>query len=184
MEEPAHVARSARVVGEANETVAAITSALGAAGLMVLSEPSAQLDVLVFVAPESPTMTFAGTSPAEFAGSLGGVLRGAFLALQSGVAAMRAGSGRGSVVLVAPPALHRAFDAPRQGLRLLAKAAALELGPEGIRVNIVLPGAGETPLGGDCAPANIAAAVAFIASDQSRFMTGADLVVDGGAMIS
>ena len=102
--------------------------------------------------------------------------------LQSGVGAMRERGGGGSVVFVAPPADRRAFDAVRQGLRLMVKAAALELGPEGVRGNIVLPGAGPAPLGRACTPRDIADAVAFAASDRARFMTGADLVVDGGAM--
>ncbi len=99
------------------------------------------------------------------------------------MAAIRAKGAGGAVVFVAPPASsHRAFDALQQGLRLLTKAAALELGPEGIRVNIVLPGAGDTPLGRSCVPADVAAGVAFAASPRAHFMTGADLVVDGGRL--
>ena len=87
------------------------------------------------------------------------------------------------MVFVAPRAgACRAFDALTQGLRLMTKAAALELGPEKIRVNIVLPGRGENPLGRPCTPADIAPVVAFAASPRSRFMTGADLVVDGGSL--
>jgi NAD(P)-dependent dehydrogenase (short-subunit alcohol dehydrogenase family) len=116
-------------------------------------------------------------------GHVGGELRSAFLAVKQAAAAIRAKGGGGSVVIVAPAASdHRSYDALQQGLRLLVRAAALELGPEDIRVNIVIPGAGETPLGRPCAPEDIAASVAFVASPRARFMTGADLVVDGGRL--
>ena len=84
-------------------------------------------------------------------------------------------------MVVAPPAAGRAHDAVRQGLRLLVKSAALELGAEDIRVNIVLPGSAGGPLGAPASPDEIAASVAFAASSRARFMTGADLVVDAGA---
>ena len=96
---------------------------------------------------------------------------------------LRAGNGAGSVVFVAPPAgARRAFDTLRQGMRLMTKAAALELGPEQIRVNIVLPGGDDSPLDQPCTASDIANAVAFAASPRSRFMTGADVVVDGGVL--
>jgi 3alpha(or 20beta)-hydroxysteroid dehydrogenase len=110
-------------------------------------------------------------------------LKAAYFALKANVAAIRAKGAGGAVVFVAPHSDdHRSFDALRQGLRLLTKSAALELGPEGIRVNIVLPGSGDTPLGRACTDADIAAGVAFAASDRAHFMTGADLVIDGGRM--
>jgi 3alpha(or 20beta)-hydroxysteroid dehydrogenase len=77
----------------------------------------------------------------------------------------------------------------------MAKAAALELGPENIRVNSVHPGMTRTPmtahfpeqqlaaaipLGRFGEPAEVAGVVAYAASSRSAFMTGAELVVDGG----
>lgn len=143
-----------------------------------------RLDVLVFIA-QGRAQGFAATPVEAFSRHVGGELRSAFLTLQAGVAAMRAKGAGGSVVFVAPPSSgSRAFDALQQGLRLLVKAAALELGPEGIRVNIVLPGTGENPLGRACAPEDVAASIAFAASDRALFMTGADLIVDGGRRVA
>jgi|GEM_PF-4252230 len=173
---------SAQVTGEAGETLTAIAVHLGGAGVDVRMPSADPLDVLVVVAPASSTVSIAQTSAAQFSDQLGGILEKAFFALQDGVAAIRAGGGGGAVVFVAPPAGGRAFDAARQGLRLLAKAAALELGPEHIRVNIVLRGSASSPLDGTSTPEVIADAVAFLASDRAWFITGADLVVDGGAM--
>jgi 3-oxoacyl-[acyl-carrier protein] reductase len=79
----------------------------------------------------------------------------------------------------------------------MTKALARELGPRGITVNLVHPGAtdtdsnpadgggadvvrGFTAVGRYAQPAEIAAAVAFLASDEARYVTGAQLHVDGG----
>ena len=169
------------VVGGDPASSGAIREALEADGVTVVDGAPA-LDVLVFIARRAaaPIVT---TSVTDFSERVGGELKAAFLALQRGAAAIRAKGAGGAVVFVAPPPSGpRAFDALQQGLRLLTKAAALELGPEGIRVNIVLPGTGATPLGRPCAPADVAASVAFAASSRARFMTGADLVVDGGRL--
>jgi NAD(P)-dependent dehydrogenase (short-subunit alcohol dehydrogenase family) len=128
-------------------------------------------------------------------------LRGAFLGLRAATEAMIEGARGGSVVLIgsivgkvgAPG--HSAYAAAKDGVRLMAKAAALELGDRAIRVNSVHPGmvrtrmtetyseaqmAGLIPLGRFGEPDEVAGAVVFLASDRSRFMTGAELVVDGG----
>ncbi|WNG15445.1 SDR family NAD(P)-dependent oxidoreductase [Cystobacter fuscus] len=81
------------------------------------------------------------------------------------------------------------------GVRGLTKTAALELGPYGIRVNAVHPGQTRTPMTADVVfdtsgialgrvgePEDIARAVLFFASDDSSFVTGAELAVDGGQL--
>ena len=81
------------------------------------------------------------------------------------------------------------------GVRGLTKTAALELGPYGIRVNAVHPGQTRTPMTTDVVfdtsgialgrvgePEDIARAVLFFASDDSSFVTGAELAVDGGQL--
>lgn len=187
MERSADPLLAAQVIGPGGELTDAIRLALGADGVRLVESaahpPARSLDILIFVASDARTGSIAKTAAADFSDQVGGALNDAFKALQEGVAAIRAGRGGGSVVLVAPSAgTHRAFDALRQGLRLMTKSAALELGPEHIRVNIVLPGGEDTPLGRPCTPADVAAAVVFAASPRSKFMTGADLVVDGGVL--
>src|SRR5215467_8428680 len=88
-----------------------------------------------------------------------------------------------------------AYDASKGGIEAFTRAAALDLAPYGIRVNAVAPGSilttpvseedqkerGETiPLGRMGTAAEIAAAAAFLASDDARYITGHTLVVDGG----
>jgi len=132
------------------------------------------------------------------------VLRHAFYAVQLGGRAMKAGGG-GVMVFVASVSgitsapLHAPYGAAKAALMSLVRSAAVELGPSGIRVNAVAPGVvwtprvsaylGEegrarnsenTPLRRVALPADIAAALLFLASDMSAYVTGQTLVVDGG----
>jgi 3alpha(or 20beta)-hydroxysteroid dehydrogenase len=91
------------------------------------------------------------------------------------------------------------YAATKWAIRGMTKCAAMELGPRGIRVNSVHPGMIDTPMtrvhGGDAAmeygaskvpmrrvgyPDDIAPVYVFLASDESGYMNGAELAVDGG----
>ncbi len=178
--------RTAVVIGD-GPSANAIRELFAARGASLQPSPSPSgLDILVFVASATAARPIAETEPEQFMQAVGAGLKAAFFSLQKGVEAIRGGSGRGAVVFVAPSSPHRSFDAIQSGLRLLTRAAALELGPESIRVNIVFSGpvAHATPLGRPCEVADVARAVLFAASDRSRFMTGADVIVDGGKAIA
>ncbi|CAG2118737.1 unnamed protein product, partial [Medioppia subpectinata] len=100
-----------------------------------------------------------------------------------------------SIAAIAPIKFSLAYPAAKAGLDMLTKILALELGPKGIRVNNVNPGfihvrdplnplevvvQKDTPLGRLGQPLDIARVVAFLASTDAQFITGADLVADGG----
>jgi NAD(P)-dependent dehydrogenase (short-subunit alcohol dehydrogenase family) len=114
-------------------------------------------------------------------------------------------NGSGSVINVASIAgvvggYGPAYCASKAGVRLLTKDMALELSKYNIRVNALVPGVVLTPMtevaledpdvhamlksmsaqGRIAAPIEIANGALFLASDESSFMTGADLVIDGG----
>jgi 3alpha(or 20beta)-hydroxysteroid dehydrogenase len=130
---------------------------------------------------------------------------GCFLGMKSVARTMRKNGG-GSIInassvegLAGMPTLT-AYTATKFAIRGMTKAAALELGPKGIRVNSVHPGMIDTPMtrphGGDAAmefgaskvalkrvgtPADIAPLYVYLASDESSFVTGAEIAIDGGA---
>jgi NAD(P)-dependent dehydrogenase (short-subunit alcohol dehydrogenase family) len=97
-----------------------------------------------------------------------------------------------------PGASAIGYSATKGAVRLMSKAAAVDLAPDAIRVNSVHPGyvdapmlgveqsparlgaKARTPLGRFARPEEIAAAIAFLASADASFITGSELVVDGG----
>ncbi len=93
---------------------------------------------------------------------------------------------------------HAAYGSSKWALRGLTQAAAAELAPSGIRVNAVFPGpiatpmldeatqarlAERAPFGRIGQPREVADAVAFLVSDQASFITGSELVIDGGQIL-
>lgn len=139
-------------------------------------------------------------------------LKGVFLGCKYAIPAMIR-SGGGAIVNIASilgfkgdPDLA-AYCAAKGGVIALTKAAALSYGPDGIRINCICPGDVDTPMVQDyfnkdpdpqalrqktyqyyalrriATPQEIGRVAAFLASDDSAFMTGASVVVDGGLTI-
>lgn len=131
---------------------------------------------------------------------------GCFLGIRSVAETMQANGG-GSIINassiegLAGMAFVSAYTASKFAIRGLTKAAALELGPRGIRVNSIHPGMVDTGMtrgvGADDqamafgaakvalkrvgVPADIAPLYVYLASDESSFVTGAEIAIDGGA---
>ncbi len=128
---------------------------------------------------------------------------GAFIGMQAALPALRQSSHAtivntlSTVAITAWPA-HGAYASSKWALRGLTKVAALEFASHGIRVNAIVPGPvltpmvlsdgdpataaqlAATPLGRAGVPAEIAEVALFLLSDSSSFITGAEIVVDGG----
>lgn len=136
-------------------------------------------------------------------------LTGTFYALYTVVPQMKK-QGGGSIVLTSSYVATcgiggvSGYNAAKGGINVLARAAAVEYAKDGIRVNTVSPGATLTPavealletmpdvidgLVQDCViprlatPDDIANAVVYLASDEASYVTGEDLLVDGGYCI-
>lgn len=129
-------------------------------------------------------------------------LNGSFLGLKYGTQAIRNHGEGGSIVMMSSilakvGAMNlSALSAAHGGVNLLAKAGACELGPEKIRVNSIHPGLVDTysensfsdeefiknniPFNRLATPEEVAETVRFLVSDESIFMTGAELTIDGG----
>jgi NAD(P)-dependent dehydrogenase (short-subunit alcohol dehydrogenase family) len=121
-------------------------------------------------------------------------IKQAFLRMNRGGAIVNVGS----VHAIETEPMVSSYAAAKAALLSLTRSAALEGKPKGIRVNAVLPGAIDTPMLWDNPnvrsgievvdkadvgqPDDVAAVVAFLASDEARFVQGASLLVDGGRL--
>ena len=185
-------------VAEESDALAAAAAARDAFG---------RIDILVSgAAPHDAGGTVVETSVADWERVVAINLTGAFLLCRAALPLMAAGGG-GSIILIASQlgrvgsAGRAAYCATKGALIQLAKVMAIDHAAQNIRVNSLSPGAVETErlirrygsfetaralmgpkhlLGRLGQPAEIAAAAVFLASDDASFVTGSDLLVDGG----
>jgi NAD(P)-dependent dehydrogenase (short-subunit alcohol dehydrogenase family) len=151
-----------------------------------------------------------GVSEAGWSDALAINLTGAFLGAKHQIAQMLQNGG-GSVIFTSTFVGHSfafpgvaAYAASKSGLIGLTQALAAEFGPQGVRVNAVLPGAVDTDMYREmnhtpesqgfithlhalkrvARPEELARSVLYLASDDSAFVTGTASLVDGGASIT
>ena len=177
------------------------------AGVGAAVEAFGRLDIVVAnAAAVTPRTTVDALAEEDWREALDVNLTGAFLLCKHAIPYLRS-QGSGSVILIASQLGRVAWDgqsaycATKGALIQLAKVMALDHAPEGIRVNTLSPGGTATariakrfgsmqraeavwgpthPIGRLGRPEEIAAGAVYLASDESSFMTGADLLIDGG----
>ena len=168
------------------------------------------VDVLVANAGWGNLRSFLELSPDEWDRIVALNLTGTFRAMQWAARRMVAendGTDRAILVISSIRALGARigvapYAATKAGLNQLVKVAALELAPSGVRVNVLSPGITATPMsqeenpqrlaamtasvpmGRAGTPTDMAAAAVYLCSPQARFVTAANLVVDGGESLS
>ena len=163
------------------------------------------IDVLVNNAGTSARFTVEETSEELWDQQMDVHAKGVFLGTRAVLPAMR-NAGGGSIInvssiygIVGSPSAT-AYHAAKGAIRTFTKAAAVQYAPEHIRVNSLHPGFAVTPLTNDLfekpqvsqwlldripmgrlgTAEDLVPGIVFLASDESRYMTGAELVIDGG----
>lgn len=168
-------------------------------------EALGKLDILINNAGAYPLAALLEMTEDEWRAVLDANLKSVHLCTQAAARRMDEG---GAIVNVAsvealqPMPMHAHYAAAKAGVLMHTRAAALELGPRRIRVNAVSPGLigrpgieeawpqgvegwlREVPLGRMGAAEDVADACLFLASQAARWITGANLVVDGGGVIA
>jgi len=171
----------------------------------VALERHGRIDVLVNNAGIRSSALVQDVEISEFQKVLDVNLLGPLMGIQAVVPHMKPGSSIiniSSLNGLAANGSTSAYTASKFALRGLTKAAALDLGPLGIRVNAILPGVIRTPMIAYVVdtmedqiaaglplrrigePNDVAGVALYLASDDSLWVTGADITVDGGQMAS
>ena len=207
-EEAAEVVTAIEAVGCRSVAIQADTTSASEARRLVeqTAESLGRLDILINNAGLYPLAALDAMSEEEWDLVLDTNLKGVFLCTQAAARQMTSQSEGGAIVNIAsiegesPAPLHSHYNAAKAGVLMYTRAAALELGARQIRVNSVSPGliwrqgieedwpegvehwqqtAPLTRLG---YPEDIADACLFLASPAARWITGANLRVDGGVL--
>jgi|TARA_Y100000814_G_scaffold206539_1_gene152609 NAD(P)-dependent dehydrogenase (short-subunit alcohol dehydrogenase family) len=164
-----------------------------------------KIDILINCAGTALTKTLDDTSESEWDAQLNVHTKGSFFGIKHVVPHMKANGG-GSIVNLSSingiigSSSSTAYHVAKGGVRLLTKSAAIQYAEFGIRVNSVHPGYADTPMtdpifkDSDFADTRlskvpmgrlgtadeIAMGILYLASDESSFVTGSELVIDGG----
>ncbi|MGB5345995.1 MAG: glucose 1-dehydrogenase [Woeseia sp.] len=173
--------------------------------LAASSEACGDIDILVNNAGSFPVRPFLELSLADWREMQRSNVDSAFLCMQEAARYMkRKGAGAiiniASIAALSPGPDHSHYNSAKAAMVMLTRSAAQELGSFGIRVNAVSPGVinrrgireqwpdgvnrweARAPLGRMGEPEDVADACLFMASDASRWISGHNLVVDGGML--
>lgn len=187
-------------VSKASEVQALVEAAAAALG---------PLDILVNNAGIEKHAPFWEVTEADYDSVLDVNLKGAFFATQAMVRHLMAGRRGGRVINLS--SVHEELPFPnfapycvsKGGMRMMTRNLAVELGPLGITINNIAPGAIETPINTSLLhdstklnallghiptkrlgqPEDVAALATYLASDEAAYVTGATYVVDGGLSV-
>lgn len=183
------------------------------AGAQALVDEFGRLDIAVANAGTASQKPFTELDAATYHDLLAVSLHGAVYTLREAskhmVARAKQGEPGGSLILCGSGSIFQGvptmahYAIAKGGLNALSKSLAAELGPYGIRSNVIAPGfivtemtyadralgeaitamvTARTPLGRAGRPEDLEGAVVYLASDASRFHTGDTLVIDGGKL--
>ena len=173
-------------------------------------EQFGKLDVIVNNAGIASGFTIEETTVEHWDQIMDVNAKGVFLGTKAAIAQMLSQGGGGSIInissvsgMIGQKGVSAAYNASKGAVRIFTKSAAVQYASDGIRVNSIHPGgtvtpmtqqvwqgseidddgfvlAPEIPLGRAAKPEEIAYGALYLASDDSSYVTGAELVIDGG----
>ena len=178
--------------------------------IATVAKRGSRLDYVVSNAAINPFMTWDDTSIEDFDNLFETNVRGAWVVCTEGARQMVAEGHGGAIVMISSISAHVgaptqvAYCGTKGAISMLGKALGSVLGKNGIRVNVIEPGAIDTPmaaglfeqpdvlkyyldripLGRVGKPSEIAATVAFLLSDDASYVTSAALLVDAGFIVN